>query len=116
MQQVVGEGNAGDVIERALKHRDAGVRMLLQPGDKIFQRHFRRNSEHMRPRGHDVTHHFVAKFHRGADQIAIALFDDSLFLSRFDEGLNRGLAGILFEVAGTRLRQGCDGKQEGQAI
>ena len=114
MQQIVGEGNAGNVIERAAKHRHARIGMLLQPGDKVFQRHVRGNRKDMRPRGHDFAHHLVAKLNRGADQVAVALFDDSLFLSRFDQGLDRRLAWILLRVAGPGFRQGCDRKQKCQ--
>ena len=105
MEQVVGEADPGNVIERALKNRHARIRMLLQFGDKAFHRHVDRNSEDMRPRRHDITHNFVAKLHRGADQIAVPLFNNAFFLPRLDQGLDRCLAWVFLSFARPRLRQ-----------
>ena len=88
--------------------------MILQFGDKSFERHVLRHRKHMRPGRHDVAHHLIAKLHCGADQVAVTFFDDSFFFPGLDQGLNGRLAGVFLKFALPRFGQRCNGKQKRQ--
>ncbi len=56
------------------------------------------HGEDLRARRHDLAHQLVAELDSGADQIAVALFEDAFFLAGFEKRFD--IAGGLFFWAG----------------
>jgi len=68
------------------------------------------HGEDGRARRHDFADQLVTEFDGGAHQFAIALFEDSLFLTGFKQGFD--VDGGLFFRAGRLLSKGGDGEEE----
>ena len=99
LQKVVGEGEAGDVVERAGVNGDARVVVLAQNLEKALQRDGFRDGEDFRARSHDLANQLVAELDGGAHQIAVALLEDALFLAGLDERFDIG-CGFFFRACG----------------
>ena len=95
LEEVVGEGDAGDVVERAGEDGDAGEAWLVDVGGELFEREGAGDGEHLGARGHDLADDFVAELDDGADELAVGLFEDALFFAGFEEGVH-GLGGMVF--------------------
>ena len=88
LQQVVGEGDAGDVVERAGVDGDAGEVVLAQLLEELLERDGAGNGEDGGARRHHLADQLVAELDGGADQFAVALFEDSLFFAGFEQRLD----------------------------
>ena len=113
LQEVVGEDDAGDVVERALEDGDAGEGVLFELGGELLEGEGAGDGKDLGSRGHDLADELVAELDDGADELAVGLFEDALFLAGFEEGVH-GL-GLVFGLAGVLgLGEGGDGEEEAE--
>ncbi len=93
LQQVVRECDAGNVVERSRIDRHARKVVLLQQLEKVLERDGFGHGEDLRSRRHHFAHQFVAEFDGRPHQVAVALLENSFFLSGFKQRLHvhRGL-------------------------
>ena len=113
LQQVLGVHDPLDVIDVAFVDGNARVRMLVQHLGELGDGHSGRDGHDFRSRRHHFAHGLVAEFHHRLDQVAVALFQNALFLSRFDQRVH-GLGRMLRLLLGVLLRQRRHRKRKAQ--
>ena len=86
LQEVVGEGDAGDVIELAGVDGHAGVDVRFECGGEALERHGAFDGVDLGARGHDFADDLIAELNDGADEFAVGFFEDAFFFAGFKEG------------------------------
>src|SRR5271168_279996 len=94
-EEIVGEGDAGDVIERAVVDRDARECVLVDGCSELLQGEGAGDGEDLGTRGHDLEDDFVAELYGGTDQLAVGLFEYALLFAGFQERVH-GFRGVIF--------------------
>ncbi len=111
VEEVVGEGDTGDVVERGGVDGDAGEGVLLDDLGELLQGEGAGDGYDLGARGHDLADYLVAELDDGTDQLAVGLFEDAFFFSGFEECVH-GLGGMLFFGDVLGLGEGDDGDKE----
>ena len=110
LQQVVSEGQALDVVERAGVDGHARVILPAQQLEELLQGDRFFDGEDLGARGHDFADQHVAELDGAADKVAVALLEDALFFAGLDKGFDID-SGLLFGGGGL-LGQRCDGEEK----
>ena len=113
LEKVMGEGDAGDVVQRLAEDGDAGEDVFLDGGGELFEREGGGDGEDLGAGGHDLADDLVAELDDGAEEFAVGLFEDALLFSGFKESVH-GLRGMVFFGLVFRLGEGDDGEQEAE--
>ena len=95
-EQVVSEGDAGDVVERAVVDGDAGEGVFVDLGGELAEGEGAGDGEDLGARGHDFEDDLVAELDGGADELAVGLFEDALFFAGFEESVH-GFGGMVLD-------------------
>src|SRR5271166_1465891 len=111
LQQVLGINDALDVIDIAFVHGNARVRMFPHQIGKFGDGHAGWRGDDLGTRRHYLTHRLVAKLDHRLNEIAVALLQDSFFLTRFDQRVNR-FRRMLRLLVGVFLGERCDRKRK----
>ena len=67
VEEVVGEGDAGDVVERAGVDGDAGEGVLVDDLSELLEGEVAGDGDDLGARGHDLADDLVAELDDGAD-------------------------------------------------
>ena len=111
LEKVVGEGDAGDVVEGTGVDGDAGEGVFVDLGGELAEGEVAGDGEDLGARGHDLEDDLVAELYGGADEFAIGLFEDALFFAGFEEGVH-GFGGMVFFGCVFGLCQRGDGEEQ----
>lgn len=111
LEEVVGEGDAGDVVERGGVDRDAGESALVKLRGELAEAQGPGDGEDLGARGHDLEDDLVAKLDGGTDEFAVGLFEDALFFAGFEERVH-GFGGMVLFGLVFGLCQCGDGEEE----
>ena len=106
----MGEGDAGDVVERACVDRNAGEVVFAKLAEKGLEEHRLGDGENLRAWSHDVTDELVAEFNGGANQFPIGFFEDALFFAGFEKCFD--VARGFFLGSGWLFGEGSDREQK----
>ena len=107
----MGEGDAGDVVERAGVDGDAGEGVLVDLGGELAEGEVAGDGEDLGARGHDFEDDLVAELDGGADEFAVGLFEDAFFFAGFEEGVH-GFGGVVVVGCVFGLGERGDGEEE----
>ncbi len=111
LEQVVGEDDAGDVVEIAAVDGNTGEDVLFEGGGELLQSEAAVDGVDLGARGHDLADDLVAELDDGANELAIALLEDALFFPGLEQGVH-GLGGMLLFGGVFGLGEGGDREQE----
>ena len=89
--------------------------MFAQLLQKLLKRNRLRHRKNLRPRRHHFAHQLVAKFHRGAHQVAIALFQNAFLFAGFEQRLHID-RGLFFGVAGSSANEATEKKKRTKTV
>ena len=87
-QKVLGQEDALDVVDVALKDREAGMAALRHQGDDLLQRGLVLHPHHLQAGHHDFPNESISEFKDTLDQFAFLPGDEPLLLTRVDDVLD----------------------------
>ena len=111
LEEVVGEGDAGDVVERAGVDGNAGEGAFVDLRGELAEGEGAGDGEDLRARSHDLEDDLVTELDGGPDQFAVGLFEDAFLFAGFEKGVH-GLGGVVFFGAVFRFGEGGDGEEK----
>src|ERR1039457_4290104 len=113
LQEVLRIHNTFDMVDLAFTDRYARIGILLHQFGKFLDGGVDGDRDDLGPGRHHLPHRLVAEFDDGLDKIAVALLQNALFLTGFDQRVNR-LRRMLRLLSGMLFGERCDRQSEAE--
>src|ERR1039458_3080313 len=113
LQEVLGIDNAFDMVDIAFIDRYARIGIPLYQFGEILDGGVDGHRDDLGPGPHHFAHRLVAEFDHRLDKIAVALLQNALFLTGFDQRVH-GLRGMFGLRSSMFLGERCDRQSEAE--
>ena len=84
-EQVLGQDQADDVVDRLLVDGEAREAALLGDRDRLVERRLDVERDHLRARGHHLARVLLRELEHSLDEVRVALLEDAALLALLDE-------------------------------